>query len=286
MWVAARAWRFIIIVSLLWHGLAIAAEEDFEYLPDLDTVQLRPQMRPQPYTASIYSVIADDLLKFVDNVLIFDSLDQYEMQPYVIGFDEQRNLGHVGNIAYTRGIDIRNDYIEYSLLRSGRKLVDPVTEEVIGIEAFVTGRAEVQKFDDPQTVVIKEALSAVEINTRLIPLVGLDLPSIIDVKYPSRPMTGYVLSIERDLEVGGAYMPVTISLGSKDCLRKGHVLDLVEKGREVTDPNTRNKVKVPLTKIGEVMIYKVGKKVSLGVVTYSDRAVLLNDKVMVLDQGY
>lgn len=257
--------------------------EDFQYLPDIETVQLKPMMRPEPYTATIYSVIADDLLKITENVLIFDSVDQYENLPYIIACDEKRNIVNVGDIAYTRGIEVKNDYTEYSILRAGKLLEHPVTKESLGLEVFVNGRAEVQKFDDPQTILIKQALSAIELNARLVPLVGIDLPAIIDVKYPTRPMSGYILTIERDLSVGGAYMPVTITLGRRDCLKLGHVLDIVEQTREVTDPNTRDKVSLPLTKIGEVMVYKVGAKISLGVITYSNRSIVPSDKVMVLD---
>ncbi len=272
----------VLILSLLWGGGALAQEEDFQYLPEVETVYLKPQVRAEPYTATIYTVIADDLLKIVNNILLYDSVDQYEALPYVVAFEEHRNIEHEGKIAYTRGIQKKNDYVEYTLLRPGKILKDPVTGDLLGLQAFVNGYVEVQKFGDPQTVLIKDSQTAVEINARLIPLVGIDLPAIVDVKYPSRPMTGYILSIENDLSVGGAYMPVVISLGSKDCLRVGHVLDLVEKRYEVTDPNQRNKIQVPVTKIGEVMVYKVGKKISLGVITYSDRHINPKDIVTVL----
>lgn len=270
------------MLGLVWVAFCFAEDQDFQYLPEIETVQLKPLMRPEPYTATLYSVIADDLLKIVNNVLLYDTVDQYEALPYVLAFEEHRNIEHEGRLAYTRGIDIKDDYIEYSLLRPGKTLEDPFTGEFLGMEAFVNGYVEVQKFDDPQTVLIKDTLTAVEINARLIPLVGIDLPSIIDVKYPSRPMNGYILSIEYDLNTGGAYLPVVINLGSKHCLKVGHVLDIVEKSREVTDPNTRNKVKMPITKIGEIMIYKVGKKISLGVITYSDRSIVAKDRVTVL----
>lgn len=272
----------VLILSLLWGGGALAQEEDFQYLPEVETVYLKPQVRAEPYTATIYTVIADDLLKIVNNILLYDSVDQYEALPYVVAFEEHRNIEHEGKIAYTRGIQKKNDYVEYTLLRPGRTLKDPYTGDFLGLQAFVNGYVEVQKFGDPQTVLIKDTRTAVEINSRLIPLVGIDLPAIIDVKYPSRPMTGYILSIENDLSVGGAYMPVVISLGSKDCLRVGHVLDLVEKRYEVTDPNQRSKIQVPVTKIGEVMVFKVGKKISLGVITYSDRHINPKDIVTVL----
>lgn len=277
---------FLFISLILFGSGHCAWAAEFKYLPDMESVQLKPRMRQLPYSAAIYSVLSDDLFKLIQNVLIYDTLEEYQSLPYVISFGENRSVAHEGELAYTKGIDIRDDYFEYSLLRHGKTLIHPETKEQIGVEAFVNGRAIVQKFGDPQTIQIKESLTSVEINARLIPLVGIDLPSIIDVKYPSRPMTGYILSIEDDLSVGGAYMPVTISLGSVDCLKLGNVLDLVEKKIEVTDPNKKNKIKLPLTKIGEVMVYKVGKRISLGIITYSDRSIVVGDKLTVIDHGF
>lgn len=277
--------RYVVLALCLFIKAPACPAEDFQYLPELETVTLKPTMRPEPYSVTLYSIHSDTISKEIENVLLFDSIDQYQALPYVASFEEKRQIAHEGQIAFTKGLSIKDDYSEYTLLKPGVELKHPTTGETLGMQAFVNGSVVVQKFGDPQTVLIKKAFSAIELRARLIPLVGIDLPSILDIKYPPTELKGYILSMGQDYAVGGEYTPVVVSLGVKDGLKQGHVLDILEKQVEVTDPNTRAKIKIPVEKIGEVIIYKVGEKISLGIITYSNRSIAVNDILSVPAPG-
>ncbi|HSX20241.1 MAG TPA: hypothetical protein VLG38_03840 [Gammaproteobacteria bacterium] len=265
----------MLIVSLLSTCLApVALADSFHYLPEVGTVELYPQIRIEPLSASLYKVHVDQLAMYLQNVLIFDTTDDYENLPYIVGFDNSLNMAAEGAIAYTEGLSIKNDVAEFSLLTAGRILKHPISGEQLGVEAFVIGTAVVQKFGEPQTVLITNSLMDMQINTRLVPLVGIDLPSILEVKYPSKPMSGYILAMEGDRFGGGNFTPVVISLGRRDGLKKGNVLNILEESRTVLDRNARKSVTFPIDKIGEVLVYKVGEKISLAIITYSDRLIL------------
>lgn len=255
--------------------------QNFQYLPDIQPVDLKPQMRAEPLSATLYSLPASTISMFLENVLIYDSQDQFETLPYIVGFDRGKTTGGPGDIAYAMGLNVKNDISSYSLLVPGRIINHPDTGEKIGLEANVIGSAILQKGGTPQTVLIVNSETSIEANTRLVPAVGIDLPVSIDVRYPDKALSGYVLSIQIGAKIGGPFDTAVISLGKSDGIEQGHLLDLTEGDREVTDANTYKTIHLPTTKFGEIVIYKVSEKISLGLITYSERVVIANDKVVV-----
>jgi len=263
-----------------------AYAEQFQYLPDTQVVDLKPQMQAAPLTATLYSVSTEELLIYLRNIIMFDSKEQFDELPYVLAFDQGKHIAGSGDIAYTRGLRASGDVSSYSFLIPGKQFTNPCTDAVIGFQALVSGTAEINQFGDPQTVTITSALTAIEPGTKLIPSVGIDMPAVIDARYPDKAMCGYVLSVSLNQAGGGAFSIVMLSLTSKDGLKQGHVLDLMDGKREVLDINTLNNVALPPSKFGEVLIYKVSDRISLGVVTFSSRIVVADDVVKVRPRDF
>lgn len=279
-----RGWLCALLLGL---ACTIHAQE-FQYLPELEIVDLKPQMRPIPLSAALYSISTDRIITYLENILIFDSKDEYETLPYIVGFDRDNTMVGAGDIAYTRGLSLKRDLSEYSFLHPGAMLVHPETKEELGLEAYIIGRGTLKDFGETQTVLVTESSSILEVNTRLVPLVGVSLPASLEVKYPPKKLEGFVVAIPPNKQLAGVYSPVVISLGRRDGLRQGHVLDLIEGIREVDDPNTytRKEITLPYAKIGEVLIYSVREKISLGLITYATRAIFIDDRVDVPDLEY
>lgn len=266
--------------------LGIAEAEQFQYLPDTRVVDLKPQMQASPLTATLYSVSTENLLTYLRNFIMFDSKEQFDALPYVLAFDEDDHIAGPGDIAYTIGLDARNDVSSYSFLIPGKQFFNPDTGAAIGFQALVSGTAEVIQFGDPQKITIISSLTTIEPGTKLIPSVGIDLPAVIDARYPDKAMSGYVLAVALNQAGGGAFSVVMLSLTAKDGLKQGHVLDLIDGTREVLNVNTLNNVALPPDKFGEVMVYKVGDRISLGIVTFSSRIVSPNDVVRVVPRDF
>lgn len=273
-----------ICTGLCFASIVSAADQGFRYLPDDQVVELKPQMRPEPLTSTIYTLPTDYISPYLDNVLLFDNMDQYETLPYIVGFDRDNTIASANDIAYTKGINVDSDVSSYSLLEPGEELINPETGEKVGLQVFVIGSAELQKEGNPQTVLITDAKTTIDIGTRLTPSVGIDLPAIMDVKFADNQMKGYILSIAADSEGGGPYTPVVVSLGKRHGLKQGQVLSLKEGVREVKDPESFKQIELPKNKFGEVLIYKVADKISLGIITYATRVVVPND-IVTTEQG-
>lgn len=255
--------------------------EDPQLLPEMKTVDLFPTMRPEPLTAALYNFKTAPITKFLKDILIFDDMDQYETLPYVVGFNRNAKIGGAGDLAYTRNLHIRNDVTEFSFLAPGNELEHPYTGEKMGLEVFLIGRGIVQDFGPTQSVMIVKATSSIEINTRIAPLSGLSLPESFEVKYPATYMHGYILSIPEDRELAGPYSVAIVSLGRRDGIKAGNVLDIVEGVREVPDPNRFTDVDLPSAKVGEVLVYSVKEKICLCLITYSVRTIIIDDQVTV-----
>lgn len=262
-----------------------ACTEEPRYLPYSEVVKLSPQMRSEPLTAKLYSINAGKLAMYLNNILIFDSKDDFEELPYIVAFDRDESMGNVGDIAYTAGLNTNKGISSYSTVLMGEQLTHPDTGEDIGVEAFVTGNAIIQQDGNPQTVLLTKVAKAIDLNTRLTPSVGIDMPAVIDVKYPDKMISGYILSVQADEVGGGGYSTAVISLGQRDGIKQGYVFDIKEGERARTDQYTDKEINLPASKIGELLVYKVDRKTSLAIITYSDRMITPLDMVYV-PQGF
>ncbi len=92
---------------------------------------------------------------------------------------------------------------------------------------------------------------------------------------------GYIVDTLSDVNkaVLGGYINVALSVGDVDGLRPGHVLAVYQPTSDLRDPVTGERVSMAEERIGLVMVYKVFDRMSLGLVTESQREIRINDRV-------
>jgi len=263
----------ICVLILISHSL-----ESLE-LPTVGTVVLRPEVRVEPLSRPLFTINTDDLINYFENVILFDTQKEFDDLPYIVGFEKDKNIAGNGDTAFAVGLKSDDNISSFTMIRYNRPYIDPKTSKVIGYKCDVIGNADVVKIGSPTTLLITNVTTSIEAGTKLIPRTGLDLPGLIDVRAADKPMSGYVLETANDSVGGGSYTVVAINLGQKDGLAQGGVLDLIDSPRTVVDPYTKKKVDMPLEKFGEIIVYKVGDKISLAIISYSNRAVLPTDQV-------
>lgn len=254
--------------------------EDFQKLPEFGDVVLKPQMRVDPLDKNIYSIETKSILPYLENIVMVDSMRDYEKLPYIIGFDRQVTLGSADNFAYVMGINPNDNLSAFSIIKSGIMFVNPETKEKLGLQTFVVGNAEMNNFAVPQVLLITYAIEYIYAGARLIPHVGLDLPAVLPARLPSKPMRGYVLYVRNDTVGAGQYSIAALSLGRRDGLALGDLLELRDADRQTQDLYTKKNVSIKPTKFGEILIYKCMEKVSLGFILNASRPVLVNDQVV------
>ena len=251
-----------------------------------DLVVLKPKMVPQPYNKPVYKIKTANMASYLDNIVLLDDEDEFTNLPYLIGFAGDTNVGSAGDTAYSSGIKADTAQTFYTVINSGGLLVNPHTQEDLGLQVYSVGDANLRSYNGKsQTLYITKSTEAIDIGSRLIPRVALDMPDILEVKLPDKPMLGYILSIKYQDTGVGKFSTVVISLGKRNGLQQGDLLYLMDVPQEITDLYTQEKNSMLERKFGEIVIYKSMEKVSLGFILEASRSVLINDKVVALAPG-
>jgi hypothetical protein len=107
-------------------------------------------------------------------------------------------------------------------------------------------------------------------------MVDFSLPEFLNGAIPTKKEHGYILDIINGLWDTGKYHNVIVSLGARDGIEQGHILNILRmNNRKDSLPQSNYKIKrkrqqLPTefssTKYGELVIYKVFDKLSLGIV--------------------
>jgi hypothetical protein len=270
----------LVIAALMisFNPVSYAAESSITAVGE--EVVLKPQMRAEPLTNSIYSVKTDGILPFLVNIVVLDSEEEYKDLPYIIGFANDTTIGATGDTTYAVGIRADERLTSYSLLNPGINLVNPETEEKLGFEAYVIGDADLKEYADPQILLITRSFAMVDPGTKIMARAGLDIPSVIDAKLPTKKMKGFVLSVEYPQSGVAKDAIAVISLGKRDGLQQGDLLSLIEAEIDIVDVMTKEKIPIVPVKFGEILVYKVMPKVCLGFIMSASRPVLPKDKVI------
>lgn len=266
-----RLIKMLAIALLVYSTNLVAAQE---------VVELKPEMRVEPLTDALDYIDIEKISSYLENIVIFKNNDEYKDLPYILSFDKGADMGASHDIAYSIGINSEDNISAYTLLMPGETLVDPDTKETLGFYADVIGSAEVQRWGSPQTLLIQHALTSIERGHRIIPRIGLDLPSIIALKRPVTPMSGRVLSVENENVGVGAYSIAILNLGIRDGAQRGDLIDILEAPVYSRDPITSKDVLLPTEKFGKLMIYKTFDKISLAIVIESNRPVIIGDQII------
>lgn len=250
-----------------------------------EDILLKPEMRAEELSKAVYVIKTDIIAPYLINIVMFDRPADFEDLPYIIGFDQEVSLAAVGDIAYATGIKPNENMSTYSILRSLKPFDKKNDKNSVGLGAFIIGSAEMQASGEPQTLRITDATEYIPIGARLVPRIGLDLPAILEAKIPNKPMTGRILYVENESLGVGKNSVAIINLGQRDGLRQGDLLSILEIPKQIKNKKTDKQVVIKERKFGEIVIYKVMDKTSLGFVVDATRAVLVGDKVTAAQRG-
>jgi hypothetical protein len=238
-----------------------------------NTVVLYPKVRiERSVHDAISSIPASAIAPFLTRPLIVEK-DQLKNAPTLIGARQGRVILGNDDTAFVKNLPAdKGD--QWQIYRPGKTFVDPVTNEVLGIEAIYLGNAQVTHFGDVSTVKITHAVEEINAGDRLI-LHTEDEPSNYLPRAPENKISATVISIYGGLSQGGQNTVITLNKGARAGLETGHVLALYHKG-EVVKSGGEN-YKLPDERYGLVFVFRVFNKVSYGLVMETRLPVQLLD---------
>jgi len=239
--------------------------------------RLSPRVRELPIADAIPTIPLGAIQQFLNGPRLVTE-DELEKAPYIIDFIDQHLVGGAGNLVYVGNIR-RAEGADYNLVRPGPAYIDPETNDILGYEAAPIGNVNIREFADISTGVLTRTFREALVGDRLLPLESAPLASNFYPRPPEQEIGGQVISVYGGVSRIGQYQIVTLNRGSDQGLERGHVLDIYQSGRRARDPVTDRQVILPEVKAGTLLVFKVEKRVSFGLVMRATRAIHLLDSL-------
>jgi hypothetical protein len=244
--------------------------------PSSDT-KLSPQVRATPLDSAIPAINLDAIQGFlVQNRIVAPA--ELDAAPYVVQGDSERLVLGGGDRLYVRGALLESE--SYSFVRRGEMYHDPVTKEMLGLEATYIGLGRVVASEgDISTFYVNSAREEVQIGDRVLPTEERKVDSTFFPSAPSEPVDGQLIAVFGGVTQVGQYDVVVIDRGEREGLVSGNVLAIYKRGALAKDRIARDTVRLPSERAGLLMVFRVFEKVSYGLVLATERPLAILDEV-------
>lgn len=242
------------------------------------TVKLQPRTYDEPSAAPVPSIPQKVIDPYLSEPLVVDEGGMADA-PKVIATQEDRVMVGAGNVVYVSGIKAQAQ--TWQVFRPAKAIVDPITKETLGYEAFFLGNARVLREGEPATLEILTAKQEIARGDRLLPAARPDVVAYAP-HAPDRQVEGNVINIYGGVgqtgETGRGNI-VTLNRGKRDGLEIGHVLALYRKGRDVQyrEDGVKEFHTLPEERYGLVFVFRTFDRVSYALVMDAERPVIPQD---------
>lgn len=261
----------------IYPGDVIILERDSRGKPrlSLQSARLLPTIQSTRIEEGIPAIPPNVIRPFLSHPLIVEA-NSLESAARIVATQQDRVYLGNGDLAYVANADPSRE--DWQIYRNGKPLADPVTNEILGYEAFYLGTARQREPGEPATFEIVTMKQEIGRGDRLLPAIRPPLVSYVPHK-PDFPVDGRVISVYGGVEAAGRGSIVTINRGARDGIEIGHVL-AIERNRLVVERDEYDvKVMVPIPpeRIGLLFVFRVFERLSYGLVVQSEGTVDIND---------
>ena len=241
--------------------------------------KLSPKVRGEDIDAQTYGIAIPAIQQFIirPRVVSEETLDS---APYILSSIEERLAFGAGDRVYARGFNGELQG-QYTVFRKGESLHDPKTDELLGFEAIIVGDGEIIRTDDPATFDLTQTKREALRGDRLLPVNFGEVDTEFVPHAPPADTHGHVISLFDAISQVGTFQVVTLSLGERNGIQKGHVLDINQAGRVVADPFEKPgsliDVELPEETAGRAMVFRTFEKVSYALIMETSRSIQVGD---------
>jgi hypothetical protein len=243
-------------------------------------VKLTPNMRVTPLERAIPVIPLDQIDAFLLRHRIVDT-DSFGRAAYVLAGDQGHLISAPGDLIFSRGGFPEGERV-FGIYRPGQVYRDPVSQELLGMEARDIGSAELVSgaAEEVKELEIVRVTEEVRIRDRLLPM----QERILDATFHPRPPggqieDGFMIAVDGGVSQIGTWDIVVINKGVRDRLEIGHVLAIYQSGEVVYDEIAGENVQLPDARAGLAMVFEVFEKSSYAIVLKANRPLKILDKV-------
>ncbi|TFW21683.1 LysM peptidoglycan-binding domain-containing protein [Duganella callida] len=237
----------------------------------LGAERLQPRVRTEGLGRDAVPSIPPGVIEpFLTQPLIIED-DELKGAPRIVATQEGRVFLGKGDKAYVRG-DLQGN-TTFQVFRPGAALKDPVTQQIVGYEAFYLGTLKLQADGgDVHTFSVATASQEMGKGDQLRAVPPTPMQNYVPHP-PQQAVDARVVAIYGGVTHAGQNQIVSINRGKLDGLDIGAVLQLYHAGRTVSDATApkgwfgrEQQVKLPDEEVGSLFIFRVFKHISYGLI--------------------
>lgn len=243
------------------------------------TVRLSPQIRSENLAKDAISSIPPNIIEpFLTQPLIIEA-DEMANAPRIVATNE----GHVflgkEDKAYVRGE--LGDTTVFQVYRPARPLKDPNSDAILGYEAVYLGIVKLDRSarteNEAHRFIVDNVKQEMGVGDRLVPMPATPLVNYVPHR-PDAPLDASVVSVYGGVGSAGRNDIITVSVGSRQGVDIGTVLDLYRTGSVIKDTTDNNRpVQLPPERYGSLFVFRVFNNLSYGLVMSVSDVVQIGD---------
>ncbi len=246
-----------------------------------NTERLSPRIRSESLDDAIPMIPGDAISSFLIHPRVV-AAEQIDSAPYVVGNYDGRLISAIGHQIYVRG-ELNREQPQYAVFRKSKKLTDPVTKKTLGFEVQHVSDAKLMHLGDPSTLIVTSNKMETIAGDVLLPTSDEGIVPNYQTRMPSLgDGEGRVVSLVNAISQSGRDQVVVLNLGKNNQIKPGDVLAIESRGGSFIDTRGEGgyeKVNMPDTRTGVVMVFKTFDEVSYALVMESTLPVRVNDGV-------
>ncbi|QYJ75468.1 LysM peptidoglycan-binding domain-containing protein [Shewanella sp. FJAT-52076] len=262
-------------------------------------VRKSPEGRVMPKGGAIPAVNLELIQPYLSQNRVVDD-EWYAQQPMILGGESPSRFHIERDVIYVQAeLPVGMKVAAYD---AGRIFTDKTTEETLGREVILTASGRVVESGPISKIQISTNLRETRPGNRVLPIEDEALMSAYFMPKPADVTDAYVLGTEKDIREVGKLDVVYISKGETDGVEPGDVFAIHRDGETVViDKNgtpvpsidrsaygdlmatfgSDSAIKLPDVYHGNLMVFKVFDKVSMGLIMINNRPVRTDDKLSV-----
>ncbi|MBX2824148.1 MAG: LysM peptidoglycan-binding domain-containing protein [Gammaproteobacteria bacterium] len=239
-----------------------------------------PQIRAESLEDAIPTIPGDAIAQFLVYPRVV-SAEQLSNAPYIVGNSEHRLTSAAGHQIYARG-GINPNQHQYGIYRRSEALRDPTTGELLGYEVDHVGNAKLLQLGDPSTLVITDNKMETLSGDLLMASTQQEVIHSYIPRMPKMNGEGRIISLTNAIAQSGRNQIVVLNIGQRAGIQAGDVMAVERRGEKIIDRFRRHddeKIQLPSTRTGVVMVFQTFDKVSYALVMESTRPIHINDVI-------
>ncbi|WP_339419271.1 MULTISPECIES: peptidoglycan-binding protein [unclassified Pseudomonas] len=215
--------------------------------------------------------------RFLLHNRLLDSPRDLDNAPYIVAADAGRVLGANGERVYARG-DLEPSQPNYGIFRRGKVYTDPVTKELLGVNANDIGTARFVVAGDLTTLAVQRVTQEVRPGDRLLRAQPPIVPTTLATAPTAPFVEGHIIDIPKGVTHIGVLDAVTLNKGRRDGLVEGQLLSVIKTGATVRDGLSGASTQLPDERAGTLLVFRTYEKLSYALVLSASRPLAVMDR--------